>query len=493
MAEAKQDAVEQVTEGLAAAAVNDEQGEQPDEMAEFDVIVLGTGLKECILSGLLSASGKKVLHIDRNPYYGGESASVNLKTLYEKFKAGAAPPKDLGRPFDYCVDLAPKFLMASGDLVKMLVKTGVVDYLEFVTIAGSYVLNSNKVYKVPSTPGEAVSSSLLGLMDKNRFRQFLQYVAQYEVGNKATHKWGYDLNTMTAAGLYKKFSLGSSVQTFTGHAIALYTDDSYLPKPALDLVLRCQLYAWSAQRFGKGTPYIYPKYGLGNIPEGFSRRCAVYGGTFMLNMGKCDPFVQEVKFDDAGKVAGIQLGEDVCKAYDLKHSFIKCKQLVASPEYFLGTDKVQKTGEIARCIALLDHPIPSTNNADSCQLILPAAQCGRKSDVYVCMTSETQKICPEGKFMAVVSAQRESPDASKDLAPALKLIGGAKETFVWNTETYKPTSDGTASNCFITTSVDATTHFTTSTAEVVAMYKTITGEVLDLDTPNPRDAESQQS
>jgi Rab GDP dissociation inhibitor len=37
---------------------------------EYDCIVLGTGLKECILSGLLSLEGKKVLHIDRNGYYG---------------------------------------------------------------------------------------------------------------------------------------------------------------------------------------------------------------------------------------------------------------------------------------------------------------------------------------------------------------------------------------------------------------------------------------
>ena len=44
----------------------------------YDVIVLGTGLTECILSGLLSVDGKKVLHMDRNDYYGGESASLNL-------------------------------------------------------------------------------------------------------------------------------------------------------------------------------------------------------------------------------------------------------------------------------------------------------------------------------------------------------------------------------------------------------------------------------
>lgn len=42
---------------------------------EYDAIVLGTGLKECILSGMLSVSGKKVLHIDRNSYYGGESGN----------------------------------------------------------------------------------------------------------------------------------------------------------------------------------------------------------------------------------------------------------------------------------------------------------------------------------------------------------------------------------------------------------------------------------
>lgn len=45
---------------------------------EYDVIVLGTGLKECIISGLLSVGKYKVLHMDRNDYYGAESASLNL-------------------------------------------------------------------------------------------------------------------------------------------------------------------------------------------------------------------------------------------------------------------------------------------------------------------------------------------------------------------------------------------------------------------------------
>lgn len=91
---------------------------------EYDAIVLGTGLKECILSGLLSVAGKKVragaaslrgtaqearrheegssraealepraqvLHMDRNAYYGGESASFNLTQVrHRQFRAARA-------------------------------------------------------------------------------------------------------------------------------------------------------------------------------------------------------------------------------------------------------------------------------------------------------------------------------------------------------------------------------------------------------------------
>jgi Rab GDP dissociation inhibitor len=120
---------------------------------EYDAIVLGTGLKECIISGLLSVDGMKVLHMDRNNYYGGQSASLNLNQvrgklfispsatshaadatllaaghcrahrrprapppppqLFERFCPGETPPAELGKSRDYNVDLVPKFIMAS--------------------------------------------------------------------------------------------------------------------------------------------------------------------------------------------------------------------------------------------------------------------------------------------------------------------------------------------------------------------------------------------
>ncbi len=32
---------------------------------QYDAVILGTGFKECVLSGLLSVDGLKVLHMDR--------------------------------------------------------------------------------------------------------------------------------------------------------------------------------------------------------------------------------------------------------------------------------------------------------------------------------------------------------------------------------------------------------------------------------------------
>lgn len=58
---------------------------------EWDAVVLGTGMKECLLSGLLSVDKKKVLHLDRNNYYGGASASLDIHQLFAKFAGDEKP------------------------------------------------------------------------------------------------------------------------------------------------------------------------------------------------------------------------------------------------------------------------------------------------------------------------------------------------------------------------------------------------------------------
>jgi len=87
-----------------------------------------------------------------------------------------------------------------------------------------------------------------------------------------------------------------------GHAVALQTNDSYLEKPARDTLGKMNLYLDSVGRYGD-SPFLYPIYGLGGLPEAFSRLCAIHGGTYMLNTQ-----VDEIILED-GKVKGIKSGE----------------------------------------------------------------------------------------------------------------------------------------------------------------------------------------
>ncbi|KAK2977282.1 hypothetical protein RJ640_013047, partial [Escallonia rubra] len=264
---------------------------------EYDVIVLGTGLKECILSGLLSVDGLKVLHMDRNDYYGGESTSLNLNQLWKRFRGSDTPPAHLGSSRDYNVDMIPKFMMANGALVRVLIHTDVTKYLNFKAVDGSFVYNKGKIHKVPATDVEALKSPLMGLFEKRRARKFFIYVQDYEDSDPKSYE-GLDLNKVTARDVISKYGLDDNTVDFIGHSLALHKDDAYLDQPAMDFVKRVKsanlfpplfqkLYAESLARFQGGSPYIYPLYGLGELPQAFARLSAVYGGTYMLSKPEC--------------------------------------------------------------------------------------------------------------------------------------------------------------------------------------------------------------
>ena len=91
--------------------------------------------------------------------------------LYRKFRPDQQPPAELGRDRDYNVDLIPKFIIASGELTRILVHTDVTRYLEFKQIAGSFVYRDGKISKVPSNEIEAVKSPLMGLFEKRRAKK----------------------------------------------------------------------------------------------------------------------------------------------------------------------------------------------------------------------------------------------------------------------------------------------------------------------------------
>ncbi|RLN42958.1 guanosine nucleotide diphosphate dissociation inhibitor [Panicum miliaceum] len=429
---------------------------------EYDVIVLGTGLKECIISGLLSVDGLKVLHMDRNDYYGGESSSLNLIKLWKRFKGNDTPPEHLGISKEYNVDMIPKFMMANGALVRVLIHTSVTKYLNFKAVDGSFVYNNGKIHKVPATDVEALKSNLMGLFEKRRARKFFIYVQDYEEEDAKSHE-GLDLTKVTTREVISKYGLEDDTVDFIGHALALHRDDSYLDEPAIDTVKRMKLYAESLARFQGGSPYIYPLYGLGELPQAFARLSAVYGGTYMLNKPEC-----KVEFDESGKACGVTSEGETAK----------CKKVVCDPSYL--PEKVKKVGRVARAICIMKHPIPDTKDSHSVQIILPKKQLKRKSDMYVFCCSYAHNVAPKGKFIAFVSTEAETDKPEIELKPGIDLLGPVEETFFDIYDRYEPINNPEEDSCFLTNSYDASTHFETTVKDVLSLYNKITGKELDL-------------
>jgi len=433
-----------------------------------------------------------VLHLDRNGYYGGFSASVDIHELFKKFKPDTEPSADtLGTLRDYNTDLVPKFIMAGGQLVKVLIKTGVVNYMEFKPVDGSYVYRKGTVHKVPNTPKMAMSTSLMSTMEKTRVVQWLSWVMSYDAEDEKTWSAGIfsrktlNLATMTGREFFKYWGLEAATVDAFGHAMALFPDDSFLDLSASIFVERIKLYISSMLRFeGMTSPYLYPLYGLGELPQSFARLAAVYGGLYMLNRD-----IDELVYDDAGVCVGVKAEGTIAKG----------KVVIGDPSYFPGKTKTHS--KVVRAIAIMDHPLPNTNDSPSCQVIFPASSCEpkREKDIYLFCISESHKVAPAGKFVAfastTVTTETEGKSAQEvaeaELSSALALLQPTTEIFYDMYDVEWPSEDGSTDKCFISKGYDATSHFETAITDVLQMYQRITGKELDLSPPKT-DEESKE-
>lgn len=189
--------------------------------------------------------------------------------------------------------------------------------------------------------------------------------------------------------VYDKFGLEPTTRDFIGHAMALYQTDEYINEKGMakETVQRIRLYVNSMARYGK-SPYIYPLYGLGELPQGFARLSAIYGGTYMLNTS-----IDEFEYE-GGKVSGIRatMKERSEDTDGMKFS-TKAKTIIGDPSYFPG--KVTLTGHLLKAICILTHPVPNTENSDSAQIIIPQSQVGRRNGEQKHEDSTQLKLIPK--------------------------------------------------------------------------------------------------
>ena len=90
----------------------------------YDVVVVGGGVKESLLAGLLASHGKEVLHLE-----GMNTAESNRLDLQQLAELTEGPDAKLaeqrvGKPTEYSIERAPKMFMASGRQLQLFVSSG---------------------------------------------------------------------------------------------------------------------------------------------------------------------------------------------------------------------------------------------------------------------------------------------------------------------------------------------------------------------------------
>ncbi|KAL2429008.1 hypothetical protein ABEF95_011436 [Exophiala dermatitidis] len=265
----------------------------------WDVVIAGTRTPQSLLALSLSRSGKKVLHIDRHPYYAGSDAGLSLqdaeawaqdldKSSSTVFKAASIvrpsrsaeePAVKLASSRSYTLCLNPQIIYARSDFLPKLVSSRIHTQLEFLAVGSWWVHKNGSLQKIPSTREDVFNDVSLSMKDKRGLMKFLRYVLQEDAESSLGGEEDSALSLQDA--LNTKFKVPESL-----HAplLALALSPRDASSIRFDIALaRIRRHMLSMGYFGPGFGAVTAKYGTtSEICQVSCRAGAVGGGVYLL-------------------------------------------------------------------------------------------------------------------------------------------------------------------------------------------------------------------
>ena len=458
----------------------------------YDIIVLGAGIKEYIILGLLLKYPKikkvmlnqediKICQINKNKFFGEDSPSFNLTQLWHNYNKNQSPPEQYGEDKDWNIDLIPKIMMINSPLVKLLFITEVYHYIEWKNIEEAFVYQfdkggmfsspKGKIYKVPASQDDIVNSDLMGMFEKNRCKKFYNFVQNLKEEDINNNNIGININ-ISFKDLIDQYGLDPNTIDFIGHAVALYSDNDFLENKAINIIKKIKFYFNCLEPKNKNqflfTPFIYPIWGLQKIYTNFDRQNCLYDYKYIND---CN--IEEILYDENNKFKGIKTTNG---------NYIYGSILISEPSYMEKFNKVQIKKRIIRRICLMNHPIPGIGETDSCQIIIPQNQIGKNNDIFILQLGYGHCVCKKGYYVIIISTFDDKTDINKQLAPAMDIIGNTLECFEKAYPYYEPVNKSFCDNIFISNSLLPQSYFENDYDDIIDIFQKITETKLQFDT-----------
>ncbi|XP_052287172.1 rab escort protein 1 isoform X2 [Citrus sinensis] len=421
----------------------------PIEPTAFDLIVIGTGLPESVISAAASASGKSVLHLDPNPFYGSHFSSLSIADLTHFLNSHSTPssvcpdplysdveisnyaPRLLSQhPRNFNLDVSgPRVLFCADHAVDLMLKSGASHYLEFKSIDATFMLDADaKLCSVPDSRAAIFKDKSLGLMEKNQLMRFFKLVQGHlsldESEENNVRISEEDLDSPFAEFL-TKMKLPHKIKSIVLYAIAMADYDQEVSEYVLktrDGINRLALYNSSIGRFQNALgALIYPIYGQGELPQAFCRRAAVKGCLYVLRM----PVISLLTDQNSGSYKGVRLasGQDIFShKLVLDPSFTVPGSLASShqqlQESFQAFSLSDNKGKVARGICITRSSLkPDLSNF---LVIFPPRSLfpEQVTSIRVLQLGGNLAVCPLGMFVLYFSALCDEVNQGKKLLHA---------------------------------------------------------------------------
>ncbi|XP_026883033.1 rab proteins geranylgeranyltransferase component A 1 [Electrophorus electricus] len=324
-----------------------------------------------------------------------------------------------GRRFN--IDLVSKLLYSRGSLVDLLIKSNVSRYAEFKNVNRILICRDGRVKQVPCSRADVFGSKQLNVVEKRMLMKFLTFCLDFEQhpeefqGFSEKPFWEF----------LKSQKLTENLQHFVLHSISM-ADQEILTEEGLKAT---QHFLQCLGRYGN-TPFLFPLYGLGEIPQCFCRMCAVFGGIYCLRHS-----VQCLVVDkESGK----------CKAViDTHGQRISCNHFVVEDSYIREEQRTKTSHrQISRAVVITDRSVLSYESDQQISLVTVPPLEFSSPAVRAVELSSSSMTCMPGTYLVHLTCPA-SGSAREDLAPVISNLfhvpnSSGEEPMQGSEETEKP-------------------------------------------------------
>ena len=352
---------------------------------------------------------------------------------YEELIAG-------NQGFRYNIDVVPKINLSMGPLIKALLKSGVGRYLEFMPLKYTYLHQASKeaggqegsLQRVPMSKADIFQAKSISPIEKRLLMKFMQWCivqggiaeastggwAIQGIGGSETEQLGFQravghvgaAAAAAAAGskdetgadvspaevfaalegksleqVMREHKLTDKLQRFVAYGIVMQAPHM----SAIEAIHAINCYAQSLGRYSESA-FLCNYYGTSEIPQAFSRMCAVYGGTYVLRRAPaCFLFTLPCNAPgSAGEGHGSSGGEG---GKEGRAAGIICSQgqilrapVVVSSAAYIGHQYEAASASAAglsRCVCVASGPAVDAEGL--CLAVLPPGACSNTVPIRV--------------------------------------------------------------------------------------------------------------